>query len=140
VKYFAWKHLIGFQETNLVGNVYFVNHLSWQGRCRELFLKQNAPEILSRLQQGFALVTVRCSCDYLAELLAFDEIEVRMSLKQTSRNQITMDFDYWRLEKDGAETLTACGQQQVACMERRGEEMVAVPIPEELRQALTAYQ
>jgi len=140
VKFFAWRHLVGFQDTNLVGNVYFVNHLSWQGRCRELFLKQHAPQILARLQQGFALATVRCSCDYLVELEAFDEVELRMSLKQTSRNQIAMDFAYWRLEKGGGETLVARGQQQVACMERRDGQMVPVPIPQELSEALAAYQ
>ena len=30
------RHIVGFEETNLTGNVYYVNHLSWQGRCREL--------------------------------------------------------------------------------------------------------
>ena len=35
---FEYRHVVSFEETNLVGNVYFANHLSWQGRCRELFL------------------------------------------------------------------------------------------------------
>ena len=25
------RHIVGFEETNLVGNVYYVNHLRWQG-------------------------------------------------------------------------------------------------------------
>ena len=37
-KYFEYLHTVGFEETNLVGNVYYVNYLRWQGRCRELFL------------------------------------------------------------------------------------------------------
>ena len=37
-KYYEYPHMVGFEETNLVGNVYYVNYLRWQGRCREMFL------------------------------------------------------------------------------------------------------
>ena len=30
-QYYEYRHVVGFEETNLVGNVYFVNHLRWQG-------------------------------------------------------------------------------------------------------------
>ena len=39
MKAFEYRHVVGFEETNLVGNVYYVNHLRWQGRCREMFLR-----------------------------------------------------------------------------------------------------
>ena len=47
-KYYEYPHTVGFEETNLVGNVYYVNYLRWQGRCREMFLKQHAPDVLGR--------------------------------------------------------------------------------------------
>ena len=34
---YEYRHVVAFEETNLVGNVYYVNHLRWQGRCREMF-------------------------------------------------------------------------------------------------------
>lgn len=139
MKYFSWYHLVSFEETNLVGNVYFANHVRWQGKCREQFLFEHAPGILKRLQEGLALVTVRCSCDYLAELEAFDQVEVRMRLQASSRSQVSMDFEYWRLSQ-GQEALVARGQQQAACMERKGDEMVPVPIPTELKEALSSYR
>ena len=46
---FEYQHLVGFEETNLVGNVYDVNHVRWQGRCREMFLRQHAPGVLKQL-------------------------------------------------------------------------------------------
>ncbi len=78
---YEYRHVVGFSETNLVGNVYYTNHLSWQGRCREMFLRDHAPEVLEDLQNGLALVTVRVSCDYLSELVAFDQLVIRMRLK-----------------------------------------------------------
>lgn len=35
---YSIEHVVTFAETNLIGNVYFVNHVRWQGECRERFL------------------------------------------------------------------------------------------------------
>ena len=134
MKFFEYRHLVGFQETNLVGNVYFTHHLSWQGRCRELFLRQHAPEVLDELSRGLSLATVNCSCEYFVELTAFDEIVVRMRLAELVQNRIRLGFEYWR----GAE-LVARGEQQIACMKREGAKLSPTPVPASLRAALAAY-
>jgi enediyne core biosynthesis thioesterase len=137
---YEYRHVVGFEETNLVGNVYYTNHLRWQGRCREMFLRDYAPGILRRLAEDFALVTVRCSCEYLAELRALDEVAVRMRLASMEQNRIAMDFEYWRIE-GGREQLVARGNHVVACMRREADGGVTpVPIPDELGAALRSYQ
>ena len=55
---YEYRHVVGFEDTNLVGNVYYVNHLRWQGRCREMFLREHVPELLNELQSDLALVTL----------------------------------------------------------------------------------
>jgi enediyne biosynthesis thioesterase len=138
LKAYEYRHLVGFEETNLVGNVYYVNHLRWQGRCREMFLHDHAPEILDELSRDLALATVRCSCEYLAELEAFDEIVLRMRLGGVVQNRITLSFEYWRQNKDGEE-LIARGEQVIACMRREGKRAAPTPIPAPLREALKPY-
>jgi enediyne biosynthesis thioesterase len=135
---YEYRHLVSFQETNLAGNVYYTNHLAWQGRCRELFLHEHAPEVILELGRGLALATVRCSCEYFAELGAFDEVIVRMRLAELVQNRIGLAFDYWR-KKAGAEELVARGEQQVACMRREGKRLVPAPVPPSLRAALAGY-
>jgi enediyne biosynthesis thioesterase len=135
---YEYRHRVGFEETNLVGNVYYVNHLRWQGRCREMFLHDHAPGTLDELRQGLALATVRCSCDYFVELEAFDELLIRMRLGEVVQNRITLLFEYYRVNGKGEE-LIARGEQQVACMRRQGRETVPAPIPPELREALKPY-
>jgi enediyne biosynthesis thioesterase len=49
------RHIVSFAETNLVGNVYYVNHVAWQGRVREMFLRDHAPEIIAELSRGLSL-------------------------------------------------------------------------------------
>lgn len=138
MRYFSYRHVIGFEETNLVGNVYYVNHLRWQGRCREMFLRQHCPQLVSGLGNDLVLATTRCSCEYFAELAAFDEIEVRMFLAGIQQNRVTMRFEYWRLG-DGSEELAARGEQQIACMQRRSEGVVPIPVPHSLRDALAPF-
>jgi enediyne core biosynthesis thioesterase len=138
-KAYEYHHQVGFEETNMVGNVYFVNHLRWQGRCREMFLSDHAPQVLDELRDGLALATVRCSCDYFAELEPFDRIALRMRLGGTVQNRIQLLFDYIRLGRDGGEELIARGEQEIACMKRQGRTTVPTPIPEALREALKAY-
>ena len=135
---YEYRHVAGFEETNLVGNVYYVNHVRWQGRCRELFLREHAPEVLTELERDLCLVTTRCSCDYLAELAVFDEIVIRMRLGGLTQNRIALMFEYWRYTND-TEELVARGEQHIACMRRNDSGLQPTPIPETLREALQAY-
>lgn len=136
---YDYRHIVGFEETNLVGNVYYANHVRWQGRVREMFLRDHAPDVLEELSRGLYLATLRVSCEYLTELLAFDEVVIRMRLGEMAQNRVTMLFDYWRA-RGGAEELVARGQQEVATLRREGTRLVAVPIPSSLRAALEHYR
>ncbi|HZT61436.1 MAG TPA: acyl-CoA thioesterase [Pyrinomonadaceae bacterium] len=135
---YEYRHVVGFEETNLVGNVYYASHVRWQGRCREMFLRDHAPEILKQLGEGLCLITTRCSCEYFAELNAFDEVLIRMRLGALAQNRVTMTFEYWR-RVNGDEELVARGEQQIACMTRKGDKLEAVPVPRALQEALNAY-
>ncbi|MDY6992631.1 MAG: acyl-CoA thioesterase [Pseudomonadota bacterium] len=135
---YEWHHIITFEETNVVGNVYYANHIRWQGCCRELFLRDKAPEILKALQQDLVMVTTRVACDYYHELFAFDEIVLRMRAGAVNANRIVMLFDYMQ-QQDQQETLIAQGEQQVACLRKTGETTVPTPIPAALQEALLPY-
>jgi enediyne biosynthesis thioesterase len=135
---FEYRHIIAFEDTNVVGNVYYANHIRWQGRCRELFLHEHVPGILEELSRGLVLVTLRVSCEYYGELVAFDEIAIRMRLSDLSPHRMGLRFEYWRLA-EGGEELVARGEQDLGCMRRQGEKVEPEPWPEALREALQPY-
>jgi enediyne biosynthesis thioesterase len=137
-RYFEYRHLVAFEETNLVGNVYYVNHLRWQGRCREMFLREHAPGVVDQLQSGLALATTHCSCEYFVELRAFDEVIVRMRLASITQSRLELEFEYWRAGANGEE-LVARGRQGIACLRRTGDQLAATTVPDELREALRPY-
>jgi enediyne biosynthesis thioesterase len=136
---YEYTHIVGFEETNLVGNVYYANFVLWQGRCREMFLYEHAPDVISQISEGLALVTVNVSCQYLSELYAFDRVVIAMKLKDVVQNRITMGFEYWR-QMEGQPSLVAIGEQQAAFMRRMEDRTLPVPVPASLLQALEPYR
>lgn len=138
--YYEYLHTVGFEETNIVGNVYYVNYLRWQGRCREMFLKSQAPEVLADLQDDLKLFTLKVDCEFFAEITAFDELSIRMRLVDLAQTQIEFSFDYVRLEPGGGETVVARGRQRVACMRGPNTRTVPTRVPEPLIRALRPYR
>ncbi|MBR1031476.1 thioesterase family protein [Bradyrhizobium liaoningense] len=136
---FIYRHIVSFEETNVVGNVYFTRHVSWQGRCREMFLKQNTPDILHELARDLRLVTLRVACDYFEELNALDEIELRMSLAHLRQHRIGLSFDIMKLLPGGA-NLAARGFQEIGCMRLREGTLAPVSPPASLARALKPFQ
>ncbi|MEU4620102.1 thioesterase family protein [Actinoplanes sp. NPDC023801] len=132
---YRYRHVVPFDETNLVGNVYFAHYLHWQGHCRERFLADHAPGVLKSVAAGeLALVTVSCSMEYFAECYALDAIEVEMTLGGQAGNRVDMGFRFRR-----GDVVVAAGRQTVACMQRTGDRMRPVPVPDELVAALAAF-
>jgi enediyne biosynthesis thioesterase len=136
--YFEYLHTVGFEETNLVGNVYYVNYLRWQGRCREMFLKQWAPDVLDELFGDLKLFTLKVECEFFAEITAFAELSIRMRLMELAQTQLEFSFDYVRLDR-GGEALVARGRQRVACMRGPSGGTVPARVPESLATALRPY-
>ncbi|MFM7201753.1 MAG: acyl-CoA thioesterase [Myxococcota bacterium] len=136
--FFEYRHIVGFQDTNLVGNVYYANHIAWQGRCREMFLRTHAPDTLQALQEGLALVTVKVSCEYLSELQPFDEVVIHMRLAEVKQNRALMRFEYFK--QAGAQLMPiAVGEHAVAAMRREGDSLVPTPFPPSMKEALHAF-
>ncbi|MFJ1755422.1 acyl-CoA thioesterase [Kitasatospora sp. NPDC088134] len=137
--YYEYRHLVGFEETNLVGNVYYVNYLRWQGRCREMFLLEKAPEVLADVRADLKLFTLKVDCEFFAEITAFDELSIRMRLADLTQTQVAFTFDYVKIGSDGAEYLVARGRQRVACMRGPNTDTRPTRVPEPLRLALEPY-
>ena len=138
-RYYEIRHRVLLDETNAVGNVYYAHHVRWQGWCRERFLVDHAPSTLVALRQDLRLVTVSCSCDYLVELLPFDEVAIRMTLADVVQNRIDMRFEYWRVG-GGSDVRVAVGSQRVACMSCTSNGLQPCEVPAELRRALAAFE
>lgn len=136
---FTYRHIVTFEETNVVGNVYFTRYIAWQGRCREMFLRQNAPDILGEIARDLRLVTLRVACEYFEELKAFDEIDVQMSLAHIRQNKLGLNFNYLKVQ-DGPAAVAARGFQEIGCMRLTNCGLAPINVPPSLAEALRPFQ
>ena len=137
---YEYEHVVGFEETSLVGNVYFTNYLLWQGHCRELFLRDNAPEVLEMMaRREIMFFTHNCTCEYLGEwgFAPLDRVLVRMKLAKFRGGRLTLEFDYHNADR--AETLVAHGHQEIYCKAFRAGAWYPEPFPITLIHALKQY-
>jgi enediyne biosynthesis thioesterase len=139
-EYYELRHVVGFEETNFVGNVYYVNYLRWQGHCREQFLRELAPSVLAEItDDDLKLFTLKAECEFFAEITAFDHLSVRMRLDELTQTQVQFAFDYVHLKDEGVETLVARGKQRIACMRGPNNATVPTRVPGRLLEALGPY-
>jgi enediyne biosynthesis thioesterase len=137
--YYELRHRVGFEETNFVGNVYYVNYLRWQGHCRERFLTEEAPTVLAEIMHDdLKLFTLKAECEFFAEITAFDELSVRMRLDELTQTQVQFSFDYVHLKND-QENLVARGKQRIACMRGPNNATIPTRVPTQLLHALAPY-
>jgi enediyne biosynthesis thioesterase len=133
-------HVVGFEETSLIGNVYYTNYLLWQGHCRENFLRDHAPEAVEQLRTGrTAFLTRSCSCEYVAEwgLAGLDAVVLLMRLARFRGGRMNLEFEYRRDHAEGE--LVARGAQEVHCKMLRGAGWFPAPFPAPLSRALLSF-
>ena len=139
MRFYEYRHRVCFEETNVVGNVYYSHYVRWQGRCREMFIRDRAPRLLQDLAQGTTLATTRVSCSYYHELAVLDEVVIRMRAGTMTPGRLIMLFQFFRVSENGEEMLVAEGEQEVACVQRIGQQVHPAPLPPALREAVQKY-
>ena len=137
--FYEYRFIATFQETNLVGNIYFANYAVWQGKCREMFIYEYCPEVITEIKHGLGLITLDLSIQYVSQLFAFDTVVMRMSLEAQSESRLMMNFDYYR-EEDKNLVLVCRGHQATAAMREVNGVMVPVHFPDTMLQAIEAYK
>lgn len=137
--YYQYKFQTTFEETNLVGNIYFANYVLWQGKCRETFLYEYCPDVIEAINNGLALITLDLSMEYVSQLFAFDKVEMRMSLHAQSDSRMLMHFEYYRAKEDGTFELIARGSQATAAMREENGRMMPTHFPDSLYEVFDTF-
>lgn len=128
--YYEYQFITTFEETNVVGNIYFANYAVWQGKCREHFLYEYCPEIIEEINSGLALITLDLSIEYISQLFAFDKVIMKMYLEGKSSSRLLMRFEYLKLHHDGQRELVAKGSQSALAMRELNSKLTPVEYPD----------
>ncbi len=109
-RWFEFRHLVTFGDTNTAGSVYFAKYFAWQGECREELLAQFYPEFAEDLKQGFGMTTEFAHQDFFNEAALFAQLLIRLTVTTLTRSRIEFEFEFIR-EQDGK--LLGRGKQAV---------------------------
>ena len=109
-RWFEYRHLVTFGDTNTAGSVYFAKYFAWQGECREKLLAQFYPEFADDLKQGCGMTTEFAHQDFFSEAALFDQLLIRLTVTALTRSRIEFEFEFVR-EQDSR--LLGRGKQAV---------------------------
>jgi enediyne polyketide synthase len=124
------------QDSNLVGNLYFSNYSAWQGRLRDRFLHEIAPECFDLRQLGAQPECLFFSTHHLREAMPFDSIEAQMSVKAMYDGALDLWFDYYRVDMTGTREKLAVGEHRIALVSTSQDSPQVVPWPARAQQRL----
>jgi len=120
-----------YADTDAGGVVYYANYLRWLEIGRTEYLASRGLSVARYAENGLVFSVVRVEIDYLSPAVLGDVVQIDTAVERLRRVRFTVAQRVWR-PADGADLARAL--VTVACL---NPERKAVPLPEELRKALT---
>jgi enediyne polyketide synthase len=126
-----------FEDSNLVGNIYFSNYFVFQGRLRDYFLHQVVPELLRGTDAQGELLCTFSSMNFLREAMPFDDIHVVLRATRVYTCGMDLEFSFFRGSPGQGMEKTGVGLQKVIWAQRVDGKLTPAPLPPRLRRAVT---
>jgi acyl-CoA thioesterase FadM len=119
-----------------------IDLLSWQGKCRELFLEDQTASIMHMVtQRELILQTTSASLDWSRQVPERDQaVRVEMRLESLKCGQMGVSFHY-AIDQPGESQGVpfAIGHQSMSSKHMAGSNLLPCPLPSELLHALREY-
>lgn len=134
VEKFRYPVFVSIGDTNMEGNVYWLNYFKWFGIARERFLISVFPDFLKMFASGMAtIITHETSIKHIASAFFADEVTLEIWLTDVRKTSARMMVDF--VKKSTGEKL-AEGWQMLVFGDKQGH---PAPLPPELREAVLKY-
>ena len=135
---FEHRKIVTIGETNMEGNVYWLNFCRWFGEVRELFLLSLLPPEVNVAEflklNEIAIVTCDIGMDFLKPAFFTDRIIVRINTSNFGRCRLDILVE---IENETSGEVIARGKQKLAFVSTASRRFV--PIPDALRQPALEY-
>jgi YbgC/YbaW family acyl-CoA thioester hydrolase len=131
---FRYKVIVGMQDTDAAGILFFASQFVFAHRAYERFLESIGFSFAEALEdEPFLLPIVHSESDYLAPLKVGDRLEVELSVAGLGETSFTLDYVFRR----GTEIVGRSRSVHVAVMKETGGK---APLPGRLRVALESFR
>jgi acyl-CoA thioesterase FadM len=111
----------GFEDANVVGNIYFANYGAWQARARDRLLHAIAPDLLRDPRPPVFLHCTETGTYHVREAVPFDRILVQTFVTKIYDQGLRLEFEYSRINDDGSLLKLASGYHEGAWVRHAGD-------------------
>ena len=90
---------VTFQDTNIVGNVYFLTFFRWQSECRDAWLRSAMPDVWDRLRTGDARLHVSNWSNRFEDAFGAtigDRISVNLQAQSQDQDSVLLSMEVFR--------------------------------------------
>ena len=90
---------VTFQDTNIVGNVYFLTFFRWQSECRDAWLRSAMPDVWDRLRTGDARLHVSNWSNRFEDAFGAtigDRISVTLQAQNQDQDSVLLSMEVFR--------------------------------------------
>jgi acyl-CoA thioester hydrolase len=126
---------VGFSDTDAQGIVYYGRYLPYMDLARVEYHRMLGLLGLDIGEPGVEFVMRACAIEYHAPAVFDDEIRVFVRVKRIGTTSATYEFAAYRARDD---RLLVTANQTIVLVDL--EERKPVPIPDEFREAIRAYE
>jgi enediyne polyketide synthase len=121
-------------DANLVGNIYFSNYYTWQGRVIDHFVYKTVPDYCRGSEQKGELRCIHCRVNHMNEAMPFDRVVVKLYPRAVYEKGVRFYFDYYRIGRDGQRVKLGHGEHEAVWYAPSDEKIWSPAIlPKELR-------
>ncbi|MDD5410533.1 MAG: SDR family NAD(P)-dependent oxidoreductase [Methylobacter sp.] len=125
------------EESNLVGNIYYANYISWQGNLRDSYLYSIMPQLFKNTENKQEFVCLHSRINFLRDAMPFDQIRVTLRMWAVGKNGVELEFEYWRILPGNALEKLAIGYQTFVWVNRdENGKSIVIELPEVLKNSL----
>jgi len=125
-------------ESNLVGNIYYAHYYQWQRKALDLFVYSIDRKYF--LDDGVRgeLFCLNSEVKHLREAMPFDQIQVRLSLREFYSSGIVLQCDYYNVNDPNNKAKLAYGTIDLIWIDGDKEAVKRIDFPEKMREKLSA--
>jgi acyl-CoA thioester hydrolase len=125
---------VAFSDTDAQGVVYYGRYMPYFDLARVEFHRHLGLRRVGEIDFAMRAVTV----EYVAPARFDDLLEIFVRVERIGTTSITYDHAAYRIAEDGDDMLMATAKATVVCIAL--DERQAVPVPQELRDLVEAFQ
>lgn len=133
---FRTTRLVEFHDTDMAGIMHFASFFHYMESAEHEMVRALGYSIHGKVDgQLLSFPRVSVACDFISPARSEDVLDIEIAVSRLGNKSITYQFHFSHEGRDVAKGHMTCA----CCRVEPGQPIVAVPLPDEIREKLSRY-